>query len=78
MKNVGFNLQEASKEERKVLKAGNIISEETEEEEDTPLKQKLDDFGEKLSYLIGAVCLIVWIMNYKNFFDEILGSEIKG
>ena len=35
MKNVGFNLQEASKEERKVLKAGNIISEETEEEEDT-------------------------------------------
>ena len=49
-----------------------------EDEEDTPLKQKLDDFGEKLSYLIGAVCLIVWVMNYKNFFDEIHGSPIKG
>ena len=42
------------------------------------MKQKLDDFGEKLSYLIGAVCFIVWIMNYKNFFDEIHGSAIKG
>jgi len=49
-----------------------------EEEEDTPLKQKLDDFGEKLSYLIGAVCLIVWVMNYNNFYDEIHGSPIKG
>ena len=54
------------------------VREAAEEEEDTPLKQKLDDFGEKLSYLIGAVCLIVWVMNYKNFFDEIHGSAIKG
>ena len=54
------------------------VREAAEEEADTPLKQKLDDFGEKLSYLIGAVCLIVWIMNYKNFFDEIHGSAIKG
>lgn len=54
------------------------VREAAEEEEDTPLKQKLDDFGEKLSYLIGAVCLVVWVMNYKNFFDEIHGSAIKG
>lgn len=54
------------------------VSEAAEEEEDTPLKKKLDDFGEKLSYLIGAVCFIVWIMNYKNFFDEIHGSAVKG
>ena len=54
------------------------VLEAAEEEEDTPLKQKLDDFGEKLSYLIGAVCFIVWIMNYKNFWDEIHGSPIKG
>jgi Ca2+-transporting ATPase len=54
------------------------VSEAAEEEEDTPLKQKLDDFGEKLSYLIGAVCFIVWIMNYNNFFDEIHGSAVKG
>jgi len=54
------------------------VREAAEEEEDTPLKKKLDDFGEKLSWLIGAVCLIVWVMNYKNFFDEIHGSAIKG
>ena len=54
------------------------VKEAAEEEEDTPLKKKLDDFGEKLSYLIGVVCLLVWIMNYKNFFDEIHGSAIKG
>ena len=54
------------------------VQEAAEEEEDTPLKQKLDDFGEKLSYLIGAVCFIVWIMNYNNFFDDIHGSAIKG
>jgi Ca2+-transporting ATPase len=54
------------------------VSEAAEEEEDSPLKQKIDDFGEKLSYLIGAVCFIVWIMNYRNFFDEIHGSALKG
>lgn len=54
------------------------VQEAAEEEEDTPLKKKLDDFGEKLSYMIGAVCLLVWIMNYSNFYDEIHGSPIKG
>ena len=42
------------------------------------MKQKLDDFGEKLSYLIGVVCLLVWLMNYQNFWDEIHGSAITG
>lgn len=54
------------------------VAEAAEEEEDTPLKKKLDDFGEKLSYLIGIVCLLVWIMNYKNMFDEIHGGFVKG
>jgi len=54
------------------------VSEAAEEEEDTPLKKKLDDFGEKLSYLISAVCLLVWVMNYNNFYDEIHGSFVKG
>ena len=54
------------------------VKEAQEEEEDTPLKKQLDQFGEQLSYLIGLVCLVVWIMNYKNFFDEIHGSAIKG
>lgn len=49
-----------------------------ENEEATPLKKKLDDFGEKLSYLIGIVCLLVWIMNFNKFFDEIHGTPLKG
>ena len=54
------------------------VSEAAEEEEDTPLKKKLDDFGEKLSYLISIVCLLVWVMNYNNFYDEIHGGFVKG
>jgi len=54
------------------------VAEAAEEEEPTPLKKKLDDFGEKLSYMIGAVCLLVWLMNFNNFFDEIHGSPVKG
>jgi len=54
------------------------VREAAEEEEDTPLKKKLDDFGEKLSWLIGAVCLVVWLMNYRNFFDAAHGGAVKG
>lgn len=38
----------------------------------------MDAFGETLANLIAVVCLLVWIMNYKNFFDEVHGSAIKG
>lgn len=54
------------------------VAEAAEEEEDSPLKKKIDDFGEKLSYLIGAICLIVWVMNYSKFFDPVHGSALKG
>jgi P-type E1-E2 ATPase len=54
------------------------VTEAGEEEEDTPLKKKLDEFGETLSRMIGVVCLLVWVMNYKNFYDEIHGSVFKG
>lgn len=49
-----------------------------EDEEDTPLKRKLDAFGEMLSYMIGAICLLVWLMNYSNFDDPIHGGWIRG
>jgi len=56
------------------------ISKAVQEEDDdkTPLKIKLDEFGEMLSKVIGAICLLVWIMNYKQFFDPIHGSVFSG
>jgi len=38
----------------------------------------LDDFAGKLSWLIGAVCLLVWLMNYNKFYDDIHGGFTKG
>ncbi|KAM3286895.1 hypothetical protein P3S67_020325 [Capsicum chacoense] len=39
------------------------------EESDTPLKKKLDKFGNRLTSSIGIVCLVVWAINYKYFFS---------
>ncbi len=41
-------------------------AEETAEEK-TPLKQKLDDFSDQLQYMIGMICLLVWIINFRMF-----------
>ncbi|CAD5168144.1 unnamed protein product [Musa acuminata subsp. malaccensis] len=43
------------------------ISEASQEEQDTPLTKKLDEFGEMLTTAIGIVCLVVWAMNFRNF-----------
>ncbi|KAF1784899.1 P-type ATPase, cytoplasmic domain N [Phytophthora cactorum] len=54
------------------------VQEASKEEEDTPLTKKLDEFGELLSKVIAIICIVVWIINYKNFFDPIYGSVLKG
>eukprot|EP01062_Namystynia_karyoxenos_P009579 TRINITY_DN1338_c0_g2_i1.p1 TRINITY_DN1338_c0_g2~~TRINITY_DN1338_c0_g2_i1.p1 ORF type:complete len:1048 (+),score=377.64 TRINITY_DN1338_c0_g2_i1:137-3280(+) len=43
------------------------IKEAEEEQDDSPLKQKLDLFGNQLARVIAVVCILVWLINYKHF-----------
>jgi len=55
-----------------------MVTEAKDKESKSPLKEKLDEFGETLTKVIGIICIVVWVINYKNFFDDIHGSAIKG
>ncbi|KAI9776351.1 MAG: hypothetical protein M1839_000431 [Geoglossum umbratile] len=46
--------------------------------EPTPLKQKLNDFGDMLAKVITVICVIVWLINIQNFSDPAHGGWTKG
>ena len=48
------------------------------DEERTPLAQKLDTFGDRLTLAIGAICVAVWGINYKNFWQPAFGAPWRG
>jgi Ca2+ transporting ATPase len=46
--------------------------------EKTPLKRKLDDFGDMLAKVITVICVLVWLVNYRHFADASHGGILKG
>ncbi|PVI01350.1 calcium ATPase [Periconia macrospinosa] len=44
----------------------------------TPLKEKLNDFGDTLAKVITVICVLVWVINIRNFNDPAHGSFAKG
>ena len=54
------------------------ISKDDEEVEKTPLKRKLDDFGEQLAKVISVICILVWLVNIRHFSDPSHHGWLKG
>jgi Ca2+ transporting ATPase len=44
----------------------------------TPLKEKLNDFGDMLAKVITVICIIVWLINIQHFADSTHGGWVKG
>ena len=49
-----------------------------DEEEKTPLGQKIDEFGEWLGKVIMWICVVVWIINFNHFTDPEYGGFFRG
>ncbi|CAH1765484.1 11920_t:CDS:10 [Entrophospora sp. SA101] len=50
----------------------------TQISEKTPLKRKLDEFGDLLAKVISVICVLVWVINIRHFNDPSHNSWLKG
>ncbi|KAI0303358.1 Ca-transporting ATPase [Multifurca ochricompacta] len=46
--------------------------------EKTPLKRKLDEFGDTLAKVISVICILVWLINVRHFWDPAHHGALKG
>ncbi|KAK6340723.1 hypothetical protein TWF696_009047 [Orbilia brochopaga] len=46
--------------------------------EPTPLKQKLNDFGDQLAKVIMVICILVWVINIRHFTGPSHDGWLKG
>ncbi|KAH9171449.1 calcium-transporting ATPase [Lactarius sanguifluus] len=46
--------------------------------EKTPLKRKLDEFGDMLAKVISVICVLVWLINVRHFWDPAHHGALKG
>ena len=64
--------------ETEIGKIQKAVIDAKEEEEKTPLGQKIDEFGELLGKIILWICVVVWVMNFNQFSDPEFGGFFRG